>query len=84
MQADFRFASPTGGRPSSSSQVYAQTRGPRRGNGSITKQPSKLGSEMQIVKMKLSNAAGSPKIGSNTGQAITNGAATGAGPKLLH
>ena len=50
----------------------------------MTKQPSKLGSEMQIVKMNLSNAAGPLKIGSNIGQAITNGAATGAGPKLLH
>jgi hypothetical protein len=39
---------------------------------------------MQIVKMNLSNAAGPLKIGSNIGQAITNGAATGAGPKLLH
>jgi len=81
MQADFRFASPTGERSSSSSQLHGQTRSPKqRGNGSMTKQSYKLGSEMQIVKMNLSNVAGPSKLGSNTGQAITNGAETEARP----
>ena len=50
----------------------------------MTKQSYELGSEMQIVKMNLSNVAGPSKLGSNTGQAITNGAETGVRPQLLH